>query len=313
MKKLLTTFLFSFCFIGLGFGQNWQAYVPELYTSFNDMAAVDSNNCYAVGIKGRVYKTTNGGISWSLLNSGSTESLSSVYHVGGVLYATAPKEGKIYRSSNFQSFESYQLNAYNGSIVYFYNETVGYITGGQTGKIAKTSNGGDSWQVIQTNFDGLIKKVHFQSEQVGFAIAQTKQNNTPKSVVLKTIDGGNTWTEVFGVTNESFNDITFADENYGYIIGSNGKIYRTTDEATTFSLLTSNVATNLTDITFTDIYTGYVVGNMGTILKTTNRGASWQVLNHPNQMPFTKVYFQGNVGYVSTAGNTILKSLNGAQ
>lgn len=312
MKKHLI-FLLAVLLFGNLQAQSWQTYIPELYTSFEDIVAIDSNNCFAVGIKGRIYKTTDGGNSWTLLSTGVTETLSSVCYVGGVLYVTVPKTGKVLRSSNLQSFDSYQLNGYNGNSVYFFNENFGYISNGQEGKIAKTSNGGISWQIIETTFKGYIRKVYFQTEQVGFAIAHIKENNTPKAVILKTTDGGNNWQEVFSRVNEQLNDITFTDANYGYVVGGNGKIYRTTDGGITFSTLTSNVTTNLTDISFADLYVGYAVGNMGTILKTTNRGATWQVLNHPKQMPFTKACFQGNIGYVSTAGNTILKTVNGAQ
>lgn len=311
MKKLFTS-LFTFYCIGLGFGQTWQTHIPELYTSFEDIVAVDSNSCFAVGGKGKIYKTINGGNTWTLLTTGVIETLSSCYHMGGVLYVTVPKTGQILRSSDLQNFVSYQLNGYNGSSVYFFNEMIGYITSGQTGKIAKTLNGGDSWQIIETNFDGIIKKVYFQNEQLGFAIGQAKIDNVAKALILKTTDGGLNWETIYSEAGQVFGDITFTDATYGYVVGTNGKILRTTDGGTTFQNVISSITTMLNDITFANLYIGYAVGNMGTILKTTNRGATWQVLNY-TQMSFNKVFFQGNIGWLSTAGNTILKSTNGAE
>ena len=306
MKNTLFTLLVILSF-KLAFAQ-WQSFVPELYTSFNDMTILDSNHCFAVGSKGKIYQSSNGGISWSELQSNTSENLFSICHVGGVLYVTVPSEGKVLRSSNYQSFNSYQLNGFNGNFVYFYDENNGFVTGGQPGKLAKTTNGGDTWQVIETNFPGYLKKVHFITALNGFAIGQAKENGTVQAVVLKTTDGGNSWQQIHAETSTMYNDIYFTDASNGHVVGSEGKVLRTTNGGTSFTSTTTGVTMMLNDVTFVNMYVGYVVGNMGTILKTYNGGASWEAHNHPQKMLFQKACFQGNVGYISMLGNTILKT-----
>ena len=47
--------------------------------------------------------------------------------------------------------------------------------------------------------------------------------------ILKTINGGSTWTPQFSGTNESLNSVFFTDVNTGYVVGSSGTILKTTN------------------------------------------------------------------------------------
>lgn len=55
-------------------------------------------------------------------------------------------------------------------------------------------------------------------------------------------------------------------------MNSIGRIFKTVDGGTNWSLLTSGTTNSLSSVYFTDANTGYAVGENGTILKTTNGG-----------------------------------------
>ena len=66
-----------------------------------------------------------------------------------------------------------------------------------------------------------------------------------------------------------------ADGNYGWAVGSTGKIIATTNAGATWNTQGSTVNNTLNAVWFTTASEGWVVGNGGRILRTTNRGALW--------------------------------------
>jgi photosystem II stability/assembly factor-like uncharacterized protein len=310
MKKLIITLILIPWF--KLHAQTWQNLTPEMNASFMDLAMLDQNTCFAVGWKGAVYKTEDGGSSWQQVPTGSHDNVTSVHAINGVVYATT-ESGSVLRCSDRTTWSSFTLPGYIGNGVYFYNSYIGYMTGSNKGKIAKTTDGGSSWSEMQINFTGLIRKVHFLDENNGFAIAQNydKQTNTTYGLVLKTTDGGTNWSQMHEQASLILNDLQFTDVNHGYFVGLNGMILKTSNGGGSFTQLTSNTTKTLNDVSFTDQYTGFAVGLQGTILKTVNGGATWQVLTSPKEYPFLACDFSGNTGYILTAGNLILKTTNG--
>ncbi len=293
------------------FCQTWQNLTPELNASFMDLALVDENTCYAVGLRGAVYNTTDGGSSWNQVNIGCSENVTSVYTINGVVYATT-ESGKIIRSSDGASWSSFAIPEYFGNNIHFINSYTGFVTGGKKGAFAKTTNGGSSWELVTSNYKGMIRKVQFFSETDGFAIGQdyNKQSNTSVSDILKTTDGGLTWSKLHTENGLILNDFCFTDITHGYFVGLNGKILKTTN-GTSFSNSTSGTTKTLNSVCFTDQYVGYAVGLNGTILKTYNGGASWQMLTSPKEYHFVSCDFRGATGYLLMAGNLILKTSSG--
>ncbi len=54
------------------------------------------------------------------------------------------------------------------------------------------------------------------------------------STILRTTNGGETWTQQTVVTQYLFTGVSFTDENNGTIVGENGTIFRTTNGGITF-------------------------------------------------------------------------------
>jgi photosystem II stability/assembly factor-like uncharacterized protein len=310
MKKILFAFLVIPWFNVLH-AQAWQSLTPETNASFMDLALLDANTCFAVGWKGAVYKTEDGGTSWQQVPTGNNENVNSVSTINGVVYATT-ESGSVLRCSDRTNWSSFTVPGYVGNSVFFLNSYVGYLTGNNKGRLAKTTDGGTTWQEMQTNFSGAIRKVQFLDENNGFAIAHQyeKQTNTSFGLILKTTDGGATWSQLHQQAGLVLNDMQFTDATHGFFVGMNGVILKTSN-GTSFTQQTSNTTKTLNDVSFTDQYTGFAVGLKGTILKTANGGATWQVLTSPKEYPFLACDFEGNIGYILTAGNLILKTTSG--
>jgi hypothetical protein len=94
--------------------------------------------------------------------------------------------------------------------------------------------------------------------------------------IIKTIDGGVTWTVINGGTNDALHSVFFTNANTGYAVAGisvqNGTIIKTIDGGKTWSTLSNGKFNLLNSVFFTDENTGFAVGLGGTILKTTNGG-----------------------------------------
>lgn len=115
---------------------------------------------------------------------------------------------------------------------HFINSTTGFAVGGK-GTILKTINGGNSWTEVNSPIDTVdLNAVYFISANTGFIAggnyAEFDTINSTRTI-LKTIDGGNTWSIIINEHGGWLNDIEFSDANTGYIVGDAATLYKTTN------------------------------------------------------------------------------------
>jgi photosystem II stability/assembly factor-like uncharacterized protein len=78
--------------------------------------------------------------------------------------------------------------------------------------------------------------------------------------ILRSRDGGATWTQQPSGTTATLNAVCFTDPNTGTVVGANGTILRTTDGGATWTSQWPAAFYSFTAVSFTDAYTGTVVG-----------------------------------------------------
>jgi photosystem II stability/assembly factor-like uncharacterized protein len=98
-----------------------------------------------------ILKTTNGGTNWSLLNTGTTEAIRSLYFVDantGYAVGGYTSGGVILKTTNAGATWTSQVSGSNKWLnsVYFTDMNTGYAVGGEStsGKVVKTTNGGQT-------------------------------------------------------------------------------------------------------------------------------------------------------------------------
>ncbi len=136
-----------------------------------------------------------------------------------------------------------------------------------------------------------LKSVCFTDENTGYAVGMNDLNST--GIILKTIDGGTTWTTLLRKT-IWFESVFFTDSNTGYAVGNEmvghscGIILKTIDGGKTWESFSSESG-YLSSVFFTDANTGYV-GAGNAILKTTNGGEFPTVVKNVTQESTFTVY-----------------------
>jgi photosystem II stability/assembly factor-like uncharacterized protein len=123
----------------------------------------------------------------------------------------------------------------------FTDDQHGWAAGGDT--LLRTTNGGATWTALKEPCQGELSAIHFVSPALGYAVAAAPggtAGETPGGAasggaftpavggsLLRTTDGGATWTDVTGGP-ENPQSACFANAADGYL-GTPGHVWRTTD------------------------------------------------------------------------------------
>ncbi|MEA2174982.1 MAG: hypothetical protein QOD00_2574 [Blastocatellia bacterium] len=187
----------------------------------------------------------------------STTEAWAVGESGIILHSTDGGTGWAQQSSGTNA----QLNALR-----FLDALHGWAVGNA---VLYTTDGGQTWQqgTRSGNLSGLYD-VDFVDTSFGWACGG--------GVVMKTTDGGKSWTpqSVPTASFENLISIDFVDRNRGWTVGASGIILGTTNGGATWTRLTSGTNAFLTGVSFQSTFEGWAVGG-NVVLHTTNGGASW--------------------------------------
>jgi len=145
-------------------------------------------------------------------------------------------------------------------------------TVGQRGLILHTTDGGDHWEVQNSNTDQDLWGIFFLDQNNGWVTGGYK-------TCLRTRDGGRNWqvvhTEPSGFRH--FKGVCFLDTMVGWVAGTVDSIGKTTDGGTSWIMQPTNTTGYVWyDITFTDTLHGWRVALNGLIGRTTDGGFSWR-------------------------------------
>lgn len=293
-------------------------------SSLNAVYFLNADTGYTAGYKS-VFKTTNGGITWT------EKPISSTINYVKALQFTNSNTGYAVGSSNLQmngaisktvdGGDTWTVQTFSSSLVNnavcFPSLNIGYAVG-SPGKIYKTINGGFSWTPQTSGTTVFLNAVYFLNTNVGFAFGAN-------GIILKTTNGGTTWVGQSSITSQEFSSVSFISADTGYLATANGAILRTTDGGNSWTFQTNNLNTipnvyhTLHAIDFTDAYTGYAVthysfsggpqtNTLGAIFKTIDGGQNWvRQMADSNNYLYAVNFPNANTGFAVGSNGSILK------
>ncbi len=241
-------------------GLTWTATHPFNYpysnTKMFDAFFLNTDTGWASGYYGSVFKTTDGGNSWTWQNTHCTALLRSIHFFdanNGIAVGTNYTTTRTSDGGTTWITDSFPNPSYYGHHdIFFITPLIGYRCGAQ-GTISKTVNGGASFTSQTSGTSYYLLKIYFLNPLKGFAIGE-------HGTLLKTLDGGVTWTTITLPSTSYLSAIAFYDTLNGFIAGESGIFYVTKDGGSTWTYKSNNFGT-INDITFYDNYNGYMVGS----------------------------------------------------
>jgi photosystem II stability/assembly factor-like uncharacterized protein len=143
----------------------------------------------------------------------------------------------------------------------------------------RTLDGGATWQSF--SLPGTLRYdpqgVDFVNANVGYIVGiDIGAAGGNKAVVLKTKNGGTTWTVKKRFAGfDLLAGVCFVSTQKGWVAGRGGRIFKTTDGGASWKAQSSKTSKTLYAVKFVDATHGWAVGATGTVTKTADGGRSW--------------------------------------
>lgn len=218
---------------------------------------------------GGIYRSSDGGQSWSKTSNFSVSSIAFADAANGVALVGM---GDVYRTTDGGLTWAPAGAAVSGGVKLAAVDSTTYVALGSGGLIARSSDGGISWTTVRTGSVGVdaLSDVKFANASLGIAVGI----DTSGYSMLRTTDGGMHWT---AVTSPGFVDlIAFANATTVVAMSGHGRYYRSTDGGLNWSNVQDiEGAEGIGQVRFATGSTGYAVGMYGQIFQTTDGGEYW--------------------------------------
>lgn len=293
-------------------GNTWTPFIFNPEQWLYDITVFNQNTVFAVGEKGLILYTKNGGQNWTQtsdpkfsstsFNSVTFESTNIGYIVGdkGTILITVDGGATWVQKGNNGT-----KNLLIG--VHFINDSTGWAVGDK-GTILYTSNGGKYWIPQTSGVTDALYSVYFTDNLNGWCSGD-------KGNILHTVDGGINWLKQTSGNTQTLRSVFFTGINDGWIVGSSGVILHTTNGGGLWVTQPAVTSQYLFSVFFINSSVGWIACGNGQILRTTNGGQIWTVIqaaepNYENSMH--DIYFVNEqVGW--SVGLDILKTVDGGQ
>ncbi|TAE23097.1 MAG: T9SS C-terminal target domain-containing protein [Candidatus Kapaibacterium sp.] len=273
--RYLCALVFSLTAVSLHSQSRWTSQASPTREQLRGVSFVDERTGWAVGNKGTILATQNGGQSWTSQGRVLESNFLDVFFLNPRIGFATGADGLIATTLNggtsWEIARLYRSRAdglfFHFSTVFFADSLRGWLAA-DSGAVLTTRDGGNQWTLQNTGVRSEVSSLYFINANVGWASAG--------GTILRTSNGGQTWVSQVSYSNASFNWIHFTDSTNGWAAGNSGVLVATNDGGRTWRQQQTNTAQGLAMVKFVNPRTGWVLGANGTILSTTDAGATWQ-------------------------------------
>ncbi|MBK9271598.1 MAG: hypothetical protein IPM48_08360 [Saprospiraceae bacterium] len=255
-----------------------------------------------------IYKTTNGGLSWTSQNSGFTSMrFMDIFILDEQSAWICGNEGIVLKTTDGGQNWILKSTGTKEQIwgIFFTDELHGHACG-STGLLLRTSDGGETWEQRPSNISNLFYSIHFINSNKGFA--------SGSNVLMSTEDGGESWFKVagfpFSPPADWIRNIVFVNDQLGFACADIGRLYKTTDGGSKWIRLESGTEEALMGLDFANEKVGVAVGFNGTIVMTDDGGDTWNPMHSPlgAEHLFSVDLISAQLGFIASHQGRILKN-----
>lgn len=223
------------------YGRNWYNYEIVIDESTPGLQAshyLTDDLAVAVGFRGTVLRTEDMGVSWDSIPCDTMFDLRAVHFAGtDVGFAVGGdstlQTQAIYRSSDVGNTWQQVRNAsgFTFRAVHALN-SMDAIAVGDSGLAMVTADGGDSWQPLALPLVRHWHDVQFTDPLNGIIVG----GNFERRTILRSTDGGETWSVLMDESGGMLRDVSFIDGTYGHTVGYGGEFLSTEDGGASWNM-----------------------------------------------------------------------------
>lgn len=284
-------------------------FIPEniwSYTNYSSgMSFVNKSVGYLIGGpyygQARIYKTTDGGLSWIKKYD--------FYPMDGISSICFINENVGFVSGGFNNDSTYKtidggntwslVNNISFSKIKFLSNNVGYGIDNSryVRQLYKTKDAGQTWNVI-ASYEYDIDDFYFTDEQNGYLVGGSSLK------LQKTTDGGNTW-KTYEIPYGWYDLVKFKNKNIGFIASEYGQIYTTFNGGRSWKSDYKYLASN--DMQFSNDNV-YLAGVNGKLFKSSIQNIPEYVLttDEVTNISNKSATFNGSVASNSSTINSLM-------
>ena len=275
----------------------------------NNDATSPSNPSNSIGV---VSYTEDGGESWFTRNvalAGDVKAISTFptdmdTFCIVVKYSTTHEILKTTSSGN-SFYTVYSTTKYISDITGMETEGKGFVIGEQ-GFILMTTDYGSNWNEVTSGVTSQLISIDFGNEMNGIIIGS--------DIILTTSNGGLSWIAGTSPAHidelQSVSYITSFPGNEAVACGTNGKIFRTTNNGDNWTQISSPINESFESLDFIDPV-GIIGYGSASALRSTDRGLTWYEVITPSQGAFHKVYTESSFYWLISVVNLVRSSDQG--
>lgn len=250
----------------------------ESTETFTDISFGTSKVGYICGSMGTLLKTTDGGKTWTKVQSDIKTSLNCIQALDDKNVFTARNE--LYHTKDGgATWETAGLENVGLAIfdLYFTSPGTGFIA---KNGVMKSTDSGKTWAL---KFDAAAdeeyyalnyNQLQFLNANVGFCAGGKTYDGSTVGNMVKTTDGGETWTSL-KMKMSQITAFHFLDANNGFVFNFNQELWKTANGGTTWTKVSSSIPEKYPDC--------YFANNSKIILRTSNAiyhsvdgGVTWE-------------------------------------
>lgn len=287
-------------------GATWRRpWIPTISGNLYDIEFVTEDTLFTCGSNGGLWRSIDGGNSWSDQNPPTTEWLYQLHFINDQVGFATGFNGTILRTANggntWTSVPSGTTNRLYG--IEFVNDTLGYVVGWNN-TILKTTDAGLTWATLTQSSTFSFQCTSFISDQTGWVCGSN-------GAIMKTSNGGSSWTtQVSGGSNTLYY-IHFTNAQNGFAVGALGTYYETTNGGSSWSTTPAIGSEDFYCGDFVSSNAAYIMGKHQ-MHKSVNNADSWtKIKSHVTRSSFKDVFFHddlngtvvGSVGVIGEGSN----------
>lgn len=288
----------------------WQNPTPQ-GNDLNHLVFVDADVGWAVGRRGLIMHTSDGGSTWSIQASGVLNDLIGVAVLDRARVVVVGSRGVVLTTRDGGAVWTRRSSTITQDLlrVQYADETTIYAVG-LGGRFVWSEDGGINWGAgpLLEGSPTLIR-LQFADASTGYVLGRTPQ----ASFLYYTEDAGETWES--GTLPSSLHDLHFFGRNDALAVGDHGLVARLRfgSQGWTATRVTVPSAANLHSLAFSDGETGHIVGDGGAVLKSVDGGQSWAALPPPRPSTVrlgALTFVNDHIGYAVGARGTVVKTID---
>jgi photosystem II stability/assembly factor-like uncharacterized protein len=136
-----------------------------------------------------------------------------------------------------------------------------------------------SWTIYNVNFSSTsLRGVYFLDELNGWVVGFIGNDPEPSGAILKTTDGGESWTPVWVYPRMILGAITFIDDQTAWVAADSARLMYSIDGGNNWTVKTDlpiDSTYRLWDVRFVGSDSGWAAGTGGVVIATVDGGTTW--------------------------------------